>query len=281
MRPREGVMSSVEIMPARLTGEETADLRRAIACLEGTSFAQRLTDAIGRPVGMLSAALPPPARRAIAHATESALGAATRLALRTIDLNRPARPSNRAHRFAAVASGAVGGAFGLAALPIELPLSTAILLRSIAQIARQEGEDLSTPEAALACVEVFALGKGSEEVDFERGYFAVRAALAKSVTDSARYVAAQGVAAQGAPVVVRFVTQIAARFGLVVSEKIAAQAAPLFGALGGAAVNAVFAEHFQTLARGHFIVRRLERTHGASLVKFEYQRLNREAAQAA
>jgi len=275
-----GQTSPIEIMPARLTPAETEDLRRAIACLEGTSFAQRLTDTIGKPVGALGNALPAPARRAIAHAAETALNAATRLALRTIDLSKPARPSNRVHKLAAVASGAVGGAFGLAALPVELPVSTTILLRSIAEIARQEGEDLTAPHAALACVEVFALGKTGEEAAYESGYFAVRAALAKSVTDSARFVATQG-AAQGAPVVVRFVTQIAARFGLVVSEKIAAQTAPVFGALGGAAVNALFAEHFQTLARGHFIVRRLERTHGASLVRFEYQRLSGEAAPAA
>ena len=166
---------------------------------------------------------------------------------------------------------------GLAALPFELPISTTILLRSIAEIAREEGEDLSAPEAAFACVEVFALGgQGGGESAFESGYFTVRAALAKSVSDSARFVAAQGVAALPAPVVARLVSQIAARFGIVVSEKVAAQAAPILGAIGGAAVNAAFADHFQTLARGHFIVRRLERQHGASVVAFEYQRLQGE-----
>ena len=39
------------------------------------------------------------------------------------------------------ASGAAGGAFGLASLPVELPVSTTIMLRSIADIARAEGED--------------------------------------------------------------------------------------------------------------------------------------------
>jgi hypothetical protein len=272
-------MSSVEVMPARLSREETEDLKRAIACLEGASFAQRLTDTIGRPIGALTRGLPVTARRAVAFASERALSAALGLALRTIDLRRSARFSKGAHKFAAAASGALGGAFGLAALPLELPLSTTILLRSIAEIAREEGEDLSSPQAALACMEVFALGgDDSEGVMFERGYFAVRAALAKSVTDSARFLAAGGAGAQTAPVVVRFVSQIAARFGVVVSEKIAAQAAPVIGAIGGAAVNAAFAEHFQTLARGHFIVRRLEREHGSSLIAFEYQRLRGEAA---
>jgi hypothetical protein len=213
--------------------------------------------------------------------SEAALGAALKLALRTIDRTQAAKPAGRAHTLAAAASGAVGGAFGLAALPIELPLSTAIVMRSIAEIAREEGEDLSAPNAALACVEVFALGGDAEETAFESGYFAIRAALAKSVSESARFLATQGLGAQSAPTVVRLLTQVAARFGVVVSEKAAAQAAPVLGAIGGAAVNALFAAHFQTLARGHFIVRRLERRHGASLVAFEYRRLKGEAAAAA
>ncbi len=35
----------------------------------------------------------------------------------------------------------------------------------------------------------------------------------------------------------RFTAQIAARFGLVVSQKVAAQAVPVLGAVGGATVN--------------------------------------------
>jgi EcsC family protein len=270
-------MSNIEVMPARLTPEETADLKRAVACLEGASFAQRLTDVIGRPVELMSRAVPQSARRAVAHASEAALRVALRLALRTLDLEGSARPANRAHKLAAAASGAVGGALGLAALPIELPISTTILLRSIAEIAREEGEDLSAPNAGFACVEVFALGgQADEEAVFESGYFAVRAALAKSVSDSARFVAADGLSAQSAPIIARLISQLAARFGVVVSEKVAAQAAPILGAIGGATVNAAFADHFQTLARGHFIVRRLERKHGASLIAFEYQRLRGE-----
>src|SRR5271170_6509617 len=244
-------MATIEYMPARLTAKETEDLRQAVACLEGASFAQRLTDAVGRPVGMLSRAMPQSARRVIGHVSETALRGALKLALRTLDLNVSAKPANRAHKLAAAASGAVGGALGLAALPVELPISTTLLLRSIAEIAREEGA-------------------------FESGYFAVRAALAKSVSDSARFVANEGLSAQSAPVIARLISQIAARFGVAVSEKVAAQAAPILGAIGGATVNAAFADHFQTLARGHFIVRRLERKHGPNLVAFEYQRLRGE-----
>ena len=171
-RASEGEMAAIEVMSARLTREETEDLRRAIACLESASFAQRLTDAIGRPIGALSRNAPAAARNAVARVSEAALGAALKLALRTIDRKQAARPAGRAHTLAAAASGAVGGAFGLASLPVELPLSTAIVMRSIAEIAREEGEDLSAPNAALACVEVFALGGDAGETAFESGYFA-------------------------------------------------------------------------------------------------------------
>jgi hypothetical protein len=82
--------------------------------------------------------------------------------------------------------------------------------------------------------------------------------LAKTVSEAARFIAERGVVGEGAPVLLKFVTQVAARFGVVVSQKVAAQALPIVGALGGAAVNYAFIEHFQEIARGHFTVRRLE-----------------------
>jgi hypothetical protein len=57
------------------------------------------------------------------------------------------------------------------------------------------------------------------------------------------------------------------------TQKIAAQTVPVVGALGGAAVNNTFIEHFQEVARGHFTVRRLERVYGKNIVRTEYERL--------
>jgi len=50
----------------------------------------------------------------------------------------------------------------------------------------------------------------------------------------------RGVVKEGAPILLKFVTQVAARFGLVVTKKVAAQALPVVGAVGGAAVNHAF-----------------------------------------
>jgi hypothetical protein len=106
----------------------------------------------------------------------------------------------------------------------------------------------------------------------ESGYFAVRGVLAKGVTQAARFIAERGIVEEGA-ILVRFLTQVASRFGMVETQKAAAQAIPVFGSLGGAAVNYAFIQHFQDVARGHFVVRRLERRYGKELVRAEYERL--------
>jgi hypothetical protein len=45
---------------------------------------------------------------------------------------------------------------------------------------------------------------------------------------------------------------------------------PVVGALGGATINVLFIDHFQDMARGHFIVRRLERRYGQDEVEKKY-----------
>ena len=243
---------------SEITVEDRHALRRAVKSLEHPSLAGRLTNLVGKPVELIGYALPSFASKAIASATSKGLEAALRE-----PPHAPASPrricnfSDRAGRDLRIAppvDAATGG------LPLDLPVSTTIMLRSIADIARSEGEDLSDPETALACVEVFALGGRAGSADAsESGYFAVRGMLAKTVTEAARFVAERGLLKEGAPILLKFVTQVAARFGLVVTQKVAAQALPLVGALGGAAVNYAFIEHFQDVARGHFTVRRLER----------------------
>lgn len=145
------------------------------------------------------------------------------------------------------------------------------MLRSIADIARSQGEQLNLPELKFACIEVFALGERTSKDDAsESGYFAVRAALAKAVSEAAEFIAERGIAREGAPALVRLISQLAERFGITVSEKVVAQAIPGIGAVGGALINLVFIDHFQDMARGHFSVRRLERKYDPATVKAVY-----------
>jgi hypothetical protein len=255
-----------------LTPDDVDDLRSARNLLENPGLAARLTDLIGLPLEKGFKLLPDRWHLKINEIARAALSKSAFAAVLTMN-NTPGKPSSNAlHKLAVMATGGMGGLFGLPALSLELPVSTTIMLRSIADIARSEKENIRTPETRTACVEVFALGGPSMRDDAsESGYFAVRAALAQSVSKASEYLAQQGIVEEGAPALVRLIVQVAERFSIQVSEKAAAQAIPAIGAAGGALINTLFINHFQDMARGHFIVRRLERTYGQETVAAAYK----------
>ena len=247
------------------------DLEVAIGLLENPGLIAKISDMVGTPIEALFKALPKGAGDTVARVTQTSLMKAVNIAVRTMNPGGRRRPRSRSHMAMAGLAGGVGGAFGIAALPFELPVTTTIIMRSIADIARSEGEDLSEAASRFACLEVFAMGGPSLEDDAtESGYFAVRMALAQAVSEAAKYMAKRAVVEDSAPVIVRLLAQIATRFNTVVGEKIMAQGVPVVGALGGATINVLFIEHFQDMARGHFIVRRLERRYGEAEVRKAY-----------
>ena len=267
-----------------MSPEDREVLERAVRTLEHPSLPARFSALVGQQLSLAEKFIPDAITSAANSAANVALRAALRAAIKTLPKSGRLG-SSRLHTALAAVSGAAGGVFGLAALPVELPVSTTIILRSIAEIARAEGEDPSEPTTALACLEVFALGGGPDaEAASNSGYLAMRATLAKSIQQATRVVLQRGLADETAPALVRFIGQIVSRFSVTVSQKVAAQAVPIVGAVAGAAINAAFAQHFQALARAHFQVRRLERTYGAELIRAEYETIlaaGREAPQTA
>ena len=271
--------SSLHVTDDAWTDADEADLTKAVAALERSSFAARLSGLLGRQIGFAGELMPEQISKTANAAAAMALGYAMRAVLGTLSSERR-RASSRLHLAAVAASGAVGGAFGLATLPMELPISTALILRAIAEIAREEGEDLSRRGASLACIEVFGLGGGREPTPLdESSYFAARALLAKSVSEATRYLVKRGLIEETAPALLRLFGQIASRFGVVVSQKAMAQSLPVLGAITGATINAAFMNHYQSLARAHFVVRRLERRHGIAAVRRAYERIRGRIAE--
>ena len=113
-------------------------------------------------------------------------------------------------------------------------------------------------------------GPASSDDAAEVGYFVAREAMARAVSEAATYLAKHGLQKEAAPAVVRLILQIAERYSISVTEKAAAQLVPIIGGIGGALINTIFIDHFQSIARGHFIVRRLERKYSPQLIQQKY-----------
>ena len=262
----------------KLESDDYESLKGAVNVLENPGLAIQIANFIGKPIESGVQKLPDSVSERIGEATRSALRLSLRVAVSTMNNQRGLDPSTTTHKILATLSGTAGGAFGLPALAIELPVSTTIMLRSIADIARGEGENLCFIETQVACIEVFALGGRSQSDDgSETGYYATRVGLYRAVADAAKHIAEKGLAEEGAPAIVRLIAKIATRFSIPVTDKFLAQSLPTIGAVGGATINLIFINHFQDMARGHFTVRRLERKYGAELIQSEYERIHREA----
>jgi hypothetical protein len=262
--------------------EDLAFLREAARFFDEPSSFLKAFDWLGSRFERAQKLIPARARELIHDASKNALAKALDVSLATIPPGQAsgpetARRSRRMHLGAASAVGGLGGFFGFASLPAELPLVTVLMFRAIAEIARDAGEDLSTSETRLECLYVFSLGSESSHDDaLAPSYYASRLAFAELARGAAPLLSRGLLAAldlSGAPVVARLIASIATSFEVRVAEKALAQATPLIGAVGGAAINAAFTHHFQEAARYHFGLRRLERVHGFEKTRAAFEAL--------
>lgn len=266
-----------------LTTEHHADLVGAVAALENPNLAARIADYAGAPVSRVLSLLPPFADAGLVKAVDAAMQGCLRTAIRTLDGRPPRKPLPLLSSMAAGFTGGVSGFIGMAALPIELPITTTLMLRAIAAIARHNGEDLSQLEARLACIQVFALGARRSDalrtgaMRNDVGYLAARTLLTRATSNATAYLVERGTLDLSTPVVNRLLAEIVSRYAVVVSDRVAASAVPVIGAIGGATLNVIFTDHFQRIARGHFTIRRLERHYGVELVHQHYALIAEQA----
>ena len=278
-----------------LSGADEAFIRDAALFLERPGAVLAGLNWIGGRVESAVGLLPPPALQLIHRASRAAIEKAFAVALTTLrgqdetprslsfrQAALEAASSAKFHIGLAGASGALGGLFGFAALPLELPVATVIMLRGIAAMAALYGNDLDERDTQLECLYVFSMGsEGKGDDALESAYYSSRIAFAELLRQSAGLLAGAGakeilsaLERGAAPFMARLLGEISSKFELRVANKAIAQGAPLIGAIGGAGVNALFARYFQECARFHFGLRRLERERGyeATRAVFEAER---------
>ena len=250
-----GTLTSA-ISPLVLDSESLSQLQAVLAQVEqGRGVLVRLADLMGgavgqaAKVGLRSIGLAPGIQVKLQGLAEAAIARAFDVAILGVRSSASAEKSpwrDHASQAAVVVSGALGGFGGLIGLGPDVSFTTLTIMREIARIAQEEGEDLSDEDTRRACLEVFALrsfplGRAGEES--ELGFFSARALL------------------RGRPVVM-LIAEVASHYGIGLSRKFALQMMPVAGALCGASLNAAFLAHYRALARAHFTIRRLERQHG-------------------
>ncbi len=260
--------------PLALTAQDEAALTHAAALLTSPRFAIRVAGLAGKPFEGAMRLLPK-ADGALHRAVHKAMLECLTLAIESRGEENFAPSSWRAKAITGI-TGGIGGFFGGLFLPLEMPLTVTMMLRGIVDIAIEEGEDLSQLEARLACMQVFALSERKRGAAGAIGYYGVRTALNKLTGQVVAAMMERGALDASAPVVTRLISEIVGRFGFVLTERAAAGALPVIGMVTGSALNVLFMDHFERVARAHFTIRRLERRYGAAFVEREYGRALRK-----
>lgn len=284
------MQESLDQNEPQLSPADAAILKEAHRLLESPSLTIKLSNIIGKPVEVLLDKLPNKANEIIKSSITSSLYKVVDAAAYTMKDDQ-SEASPKLHKFGAAAAGAVGGFFGVAALAVELPVSTTIMMRSVLDIARSEGFSIEDPKVRLACIEVFSFTGNATDSDdsAESGYYIARAALAevikqagaelavKAAANAAGKEAAEGAIKAGNAVMGRaladLIEKVAARMGVQMTQKVAAQLVPAIGALTAATLNTMFTDFYQDMARGHFMVKKLEARYGQEYIEKEYSKL--------
>ncbi|NOC46476.1 MULTISPECIES: EcsC family protein [unclassified Ruegeria] len=197
----------------------------------------KLLNKLGGSAESLLEQLPEPVRNGLTGATEQALW----LAMHAAEGSRRAVPDQQpwVNTALTTAMGAAGGLGGVSTALMELPATTAMLLRAIQGAAAREGFDPSAENVKFDCVRVLsAAGPLSHDDGADLGFFSVRLTLT-------------------GPAMQRLIAAVAPRFSIVLGQKLAAQSVPVLGALAGGGTNYVYTRYYQQIARVHFGLRRL------------------------
>ncbi|NRA44983.1 MAG: EcsC family protein [Oligoflexales bacterium] len=253
----------------------------------------KLSRLVGKPIEAAQQVMPPKVQSLVNTSVQESLIFSLKTMLKTVpSVSKDARgfiqsskKTKSFHTILAGLSGGVGGFFGVIALPVELPASTCIMLRSITKIAKECGEDFSDPKTLLECVAIFSYGEhksDDDDTDFNSMYFAQRLAYSKLINDAAKYLATHSAShllsakKDLAPVLITFIAKVASIFKISISKKIVAESVPIIGSIGGSAINSLFSEHYSSVARYHFGIRSLERKYGKNRIKTIYDGFGRK-----
>ena len=166
----------------------------------------------------------------------------------------------RGQRWLVIASGAVGGAAGLAGALAELPVALILFLQAIREEARAAGLDPDRDGVRRATIDILSSGHAVPVSDMlDPAFVSSRLALAGPGM-------AGGLAGGLSGALSAWIARAAPRLVPVLGQRLAAQAVPVVGALGGAVLNAAWLDHYRKLARIRFRLMALAEHHGVEPV---------------
>lgn len=236
----------MENLPAIAAPDRSAEIRAlARRYRKANGPVMAIVNRIGGAVEQKMDMLPDALRAQVGAAVEKALLAAHGVAGAGDRLPDAGRKGPMA---AAVLSGAVGGAGGIATSVAEMPVTVTVILHAIRRAAREAGFDPDDPAIRAECLRVFTAGSPLAQDDGVNTSF-----LSARLTVTG-------------PAIAQVIQSVAPKLAAAMGQKLATQAVPVLGAVAGAALNAAFLSYYREMAEIRFALLALAQQHGAEEV---------------
>lgn len=219
------------------------------------SFVATLGNVVDRGINRI----PEDWRGEITKKIRETLDFAQRVSIVQMDDEPGRRSSGERYTAMAMATGVAGGTLGLPSVLAELPITTGLILRAIADIGRAHGHRLNDPEFRATCIEVFAYG-GPLDDDDDADITFIASKL-------------------GAIEVSELVAKVAIRYAAALAPKIVAMSVPVAGSVLGAGVNWAYMNFYQSMARVLFMLHPIQRKYDRAQVRSCFGSLVRELLQ--
>jgi hypothetical protein len=244
-RPDSGpdLTGEIDLLPEDLAREVAALASRARAA---NGPVMRALNTLGGRIEAWVDKLPPQARQML---DDGAVRLLTRL-FQGAATAQKALPDAGAwgHRFAAAASGAVGGSAGLASAAVELPATVMLMFGAMLKVAAENGFDPDTEEVRLTCIDIFGSGgPGTADDGVNTTFLGSRMSV-------------NGATLQAV------ISRVSPAFSAMLGKQLAGKAVPILGAVAGAGINYTFIRYYEEVARVRFGLKRLALSHGRERV---------------
>jgi hypothetical protein len=277
-------------MSNAMTPQQLRFIEEAASFLEKPSSLVKATDRLGKPLDKFQDYLPQPIQQLVKQAVNHALKSALQAAIKSlpahkvnpsswIEAHELTRRMAWKHTAAVTTTGAISGALGTAALLVELPLTTSLILRSISSMAQEWGHDLRQAEIQMQCLYVFTLGSSHSNADDEMdaAYISARLAYHGLIRELAHFISTHSIKdvlfalEKGTlPALVKFASLFIPALERTLLRGVLSKGIPVLSAVGSAALNAGFCQYFTRAARYHFGLMHLESIYGAGAVHDHY-----------
>jgi hypothetical protein len=278
---KEDKTSTIANHADKITLDDLKKLKSAKRNIQNIRMMMKGVNQVGKRIESGINALPEKQQKWLSHNISNILFKILKSNIKTIENNKHFKTTSKTTYKTIVGLSGIGSGFfgsfnliGSSVFISELYFSTRIMMRSILEIAYSEGEDIYDIDTQLACIQVFALGGNSTAENKESSpYYATREAMETALNKANEYIEVNGVEGLDKKTlgntnpVLMLIGLITTRLTIQITEKFISRAVPIIGAASGGALNYFYIDHYQKIAKSHFVIRKLEKVYGKDEVR--------------